>query len=423
MEYIIITLLIVLIGLVAYLNFNKKPEKKEDTLEVDKKRISDLENELKEKMGIIIELEKRNSTLIERNKFLQQKIDENSKKEAEEKARLTQEFENLANKILNENSDKFQKQNKKEIDTLLKPLNDKIKEFQERVETTNKEDIERNTSLITQIENLQKLNNQLSSDATNLTKALKGESKTQGDWGEYQLEVLLEKVGLKKETHFSTQGGYRDEDGNLKKPDFIINLPDNKHLIIDSKVSLTAYESYYNQEDKTLKEVALKKHLESIKKHYKELGNKDYPSLYDINTPDFVLMFVPIEPALLTAFNNDPNLFLDALDKNVVLVSNSTLLATLSTVASVWKQDDQKKNALEIAKAGGLLYDKFEGFVSDLMEVGKKINSSQTSYQAAMSKLTEGKGNLIMQVERLKGLGAKTQKKIPQKLIDRAENE
>jgi len=356
-------------------------------------------------------------------KNLKEKIYEEKTAKEEERVRLTKEFENLANRILETNSDKFQKQNKKEIDSLLKPLNEKIKEFQTKVEETNKEDIKRNSSLITQIENLQKLNTQLSSDATNLTNALKGESKTQGDWGEYQLEVLLEKVGLKKEIHFSTQGGYRDEDGSLKKPDFIVNLPDDKHLIIDSKVSLTAYEAFYNEEDEKVKEILIKKHLESIKKHYKELGEKDYPNLYNINTPDFVLMFVPIEPALLTAFNYDNNLFLDALDKNVVLVSNSTLLATLSTVASVWKQEDQKKNALEIAKAGGLLYDKFEGFVQDLLDIGNKINSSQDSYQSAMDKLTKQSGNLVWQVERLKTLGVKTKKSIPQKLIDRAKNE
>jgi DNA recombination protein RmuC len=371
----------------------------------------------------LIKLVKENATQKEKIQTLSDSIKINNTKQEEEKERLTQEFENLANKILEHNSDKFQKQNIKEIDNLLKPLSQKINEFQERVDTTNKEDIKRSSSLITQIENLQRLNSQLSSDATNLTNALKGESKTQGDWGEYQLEVLLEKVGLKKETHYSTQGGYRDDAGNLKKPDFIINLPDNKHLIIDSKVSLTAYEEYYNEEIKELKDLALKKHLNSIKKHYKELGEKDYPDLYDINTPDFVLMFVPIEPALLTAFNKDQNLFLDALEDNVVLVSNSTLLATLSTVASVWKQEDQKKNALEIAKAGGKLYDKFVGFVTDLIEVGNKINASQNSYQDAMNKLTDGNGNLVKQVERLKGLGVKTQKSIPQKIIDRSNNE
>ena len=395
----IIILLAILIGLTVFNLFKKSSNEK----------IIELSEELAAKKVEI--------------KNLKEKIDEEKTAKEEEKVRLTKEFENLSNRILETNSDKFQKQNKKEIDSLLKPLNEKIKEFQTKVEETNKEDIKRNSSLVTQIENLQKLNTQLSSDATNLTNALKGESKTQGDWGEYQLEVLLEKVGLKKEIHFSTQGGYRDEDGSLKKPDFIVNLPDNKHLIIDSKVSLTSYESFYNEEDEKLKEILIKKHLESIKKHYKELGEKDYPNLYNINTPDFVLMFVPIEPALLTAFNYDNNLFLDALDKNVVLVSNSTLLATLSTVASVWKQEDQKKNALEIAKAGGLLYDKFEGFVQDLLDIGNKINSSQDSYQSAMDKLTKQSGNLVWQVERLKTLGVKTKKSIPQKLIDRAKNE
>tara|TARA_B100000795_G_C22742668_1_gene416039 strand:+ start:62 stop:1300 length:1239 start_codon:yes stop_codon:yes gene_type:complete len=412
MEYVFYLIIIA-----SFIFFYFKKDTANETISKElKQQISDQNNQ-------IIILSKDNSTQKERVKTLEILLKENKEQKEEEKTRLTQEFENLANRILDENSNKFQKQNKKEIDSLLKPLNEKIKDFQEKVEETNKEDIKRNSSLITQIENLQKLNNQLSSDATNLTKALKGESKTQGDWGEYQLEVLLEKVGLQKDIHFSTQGGYRDENGNLKKPDFIINLPDNKHLIIDSKVSLTAYEDYYNEEDKLLKEQALRKHLESIKKHYKELSEKDYPSLYDMNTPDFVLMFIPIEPALLTAFNHEKNLFLNALDKNVVLVSNSTLLATLSTVASVWKQEDQKKNALEIAQKAGLLYDKFEGFVQDLLDIGVKINASQTSYTSAMEKLTNKSGNLIWQVERLKKLGAKTKKSIPQKLIDRSDNE
>ena len=412
MEYVFY---LIIIALFIFFYFKKDTATETISKEL-KQQISDQNNQ-------IIILSKNNSTQAEQIKTLEISLKEQKEQKEEEKIRLTQEFENLANKILDENSSKFQKQNKKEIDSLLKPLNEKIKDFQEKVEETNKEDIKRNSSLITQIENLQKLNNQLSSDATNLTKALKGESKIQGDWGEYQLEVLLEKVGLQKDIHFSTQGGYRDKNGKLKKPDFIINLPDNKHLIIDSKVSLTAYEDFYNQEDKLLKEHGLRRHLESIKKHYKELSEKDYPTLYGMNTPDFVLMFIPIEPALLTAFNHEKNLFLNALDKNVVLVSNSTLLATLSTVASVWKQEDQKKNALEIAQKAGLLYDKFEGFVQDLLDIGVKINASQTSYTSAMEKLTNKSGNLIWQVERLKKLGAKTKKSIPQKLIDRSDNE
>ena len=239
MEYVFYLIIIA-----SFIFFYFKKDTANETISKElKQQISDQNNQ-------IIILSKDNSTQKERVKTLEISLKENKEQKEEEKTRLTQEFENLANRILDENSNKFQKQNKKEIDSLLKPLNEKIKDFQEKVEETNKEDIKRNSSLITQIENLQKLNNQLSSDATNLTKALKGESKTQGDWGEYQLEVLLEKVGLQKDIHFSTQGGYRDENGNLKKPDFIINLPDNKHLIIDSKVSLTAYEDYYNEEQK-----------------------------------------------------------------------------------------------------------------------------------------------------------------------------
>ncbi|HJN63337.1 MAG TPA: DNA recombination protein RmuC [Flavobacteriales bacterium] len=369
----------------------------------------------------IIELSEELATKKEEIKNLREKIEEKKSLKIKEQEVLKKEFENLANNILETNSDKFQKQNKKEIDSLLKPLSEKIKEFQAKVESTNKEDIERSSSLITQIKSLKEQSNKLSDDSKNLTKALTGESKTQGNWGEYRLEVLLEKVGLKKDIHYSKQDGYKDEDSNLKKPDVIINLPDKKHLIIDSKVSLTAYERYYNEEEKVKKEAALKEHINSIKKHYKELGEKNYPDLYEINTPDFVLMFVPIEPALLTAFDKEQNLFIDALEKNIVLVSNSTLLATLSTVASVWKQEDQKKNALEIAKAGGLLYDKFEGFVQDLLDIGNKINSSQNSYKSAMEKLTKQSGNLVWQVERLKILGAKTKKSIPQRLLDKAD--
>ncbi len=368
----------------------------------------------------IISLEKKLAARNQEIVNLNEKIKENNISKEKEKEVLTKEFENLANKILDQNSDKFQKQNKKEIDNILLPLNQKIKEFQKTIEDVNEKDIERNASLISQITNLQRLNDKLSTNATNLANALKGDAKKQGDWGEYQLEVLLEKSGLKKEIHYHTQGGYRDEDGNLKRPDFIINLPDKKHLIVDSKVSLTAYEKYYNAEDEQERNASIKNHIDSLRNHYKGLANKDYTELYDISTPDFVLMFVPIEPALLTALNHDKNLYLEAFEKNVVIVSSSTLLATLSTVASIWKQEDQKKNAMEIAKAGGLLYDKFEGFTKDLIEIGKKIDSSKNSYSEAMGKLTEGRGNLIRQAERLKSLGVKTQKKLNQKLIDRA---
>ena len=359
----------------------------------------------------------------ERIKFLEEQLQEQRDNSTKQEEKLSKEFQNLANKILEENSTKFKHQNKEQLTNILDPLNLQLSKFEKQVREINEKSIERNASLIQKINSLESLNNQLSQEAINLTNALKGDNKTQGDWGEMQLEVLLEKSGLTKDIHFSTQGGYRDEDGNLKKPDFIIHLPDNKHLIIDSKVSLKAYDTFCNSEDETTQKLALKKHVDSIKSHYQDLSNKDYPNLYNINAPDHVLMFVPIEPALLLALHESREIYLDAFGKNIVLVSASTLLATLSTVSSIWKQEDQKRNALEIAKEGGLLYDKFEGFLSDLLKIGANLNSSKTSYDEAMNKLTSGNGNILKKIENLKKLGAKTKKQLPQNIIDRANSD
>ena len=328
MDILIIILLLALIGFSFY-QFRRKGESSNGNSNTLQEENTDLKVALSAKKQKIV--------------HLQEKLKEVEQSKEEQEQRLTKEFENLANKILDQNSEKFKQQNKEQLDLILNPLGKEIEKFKQKVEDTNKDYIQRNSALSQRIESLEKLNLQLSQDAINLTNALKGDSKTQGDWGEIQLEVLLEKSGLMNGVHFGTQGGYRDEDGKLKKPDFIINLPDNKHLIIDSKVSLTAYESYFNAEGETAQKIALKKHLESIKNHYKELGSKDYPSLYGINAPDHVLMFVPIEPALMIALQEEQNIYLDALDKNVVLLSTSTLLATLSTIASIWKQEDQKK--------------------------------------------------------------------------------
>jgi len=407
MEFIItIALLIIGFAWIAYQNKSKR-------LDLDNPKNDDLVQQ-------IIDLKSELSAKEERIKILNEKILETQESKEETEERLTKEFENLAHKILDLNSEKFKKQNKEQIDTLLNPLSEQIEKFKKKVEDTNEKGVERNAMLMQKINSLESLNNKLSQDALNLTNALKGDSKTQGDWGESRLELLLEKSGLTNGVHFSTQGGYKDDEGKLKKPDFIINLPDNKHLIIDSKVSLTAYVEYYNAEDELTEQQAIKRHLDSIKRHYVELSDKDYPNLYGINAPDHVLMFVPNEPALMLALNEDKNLYLNALEKNIVLVSASTLLATLSTVASIWKQEDQKRNALEIAKEGGLLYDKFEGFVQDLIKVGKSLKSSKDSYEDAMSKLTEGRGNIIKKIENLKDLGAKTKKSLPQNIIDRA---
>lgn len=410
MEFIItIALLIIGFAWIAYQNKSKGSDH-------DNSKNDDLVQQ-------IINLKSELSAKEERIKILNEKILETQESKEETEERLTKEFENLAHKILDLNSEKFKKQNKEQIDTLLNPLSEQIEKFKKKVEDTNEKGVERNAMLMQKINSLESLNNKLSQDALNLTNALKGDSKTQGDWGENRLELLLEKSGLSNGVHFSTQGGYKDDEGKLKKPDFIIYLPDNKHLIIDSKVSLTAYVDYYNAEDDITEQQAIKRHLDSIKRHYMELSDKDYPNLYGINAPDHVLMFIPNEPALMLALNEDKNLYINALEKNIVLVSASTLLATLSTVASIWKQEDQKRNALEIAKEGGLLYDKFEGFVQDLIKVGKSLKSSKDSYEDAMNKLTDGRGNIIKKIENLKDLGAKTKKSLPQNIIDRANND
>ena len=404
--YIIITLLLIGFGVITFQNRSKAQETDNSKNDELVQHIIDLKSELSAKE--------------ERIKILNEKIKEAQETKEETEERLTKEFENLAHKILDLNSEKFKKQNKEQIDTLLSPLSEQIEKFKKKVEDTNEKGVERNAMLMQKIISLESLNNKLSQDALNLANALKGDSKTQGDWGESRLELLLEKSGLTNGVHFSTQATYKDDEGKLKKPDFIINLPENKQLIIDSKVSLTAYVEYYNAEDEITEQQAIKRHLDSIKRHYMELSDKDYPNLYGINTPDHVLMFVPNEPALMLALNEDKNLYINALEKNIVLVSASTLLATLSTVASIWKQEDQKRNALEIAKEGGLLYDKFEGFVQDLIKVGKSIKSSKDSYEDAMSKLTEGRGNIIKKIENLKDLGVKTKKSLPQNITDRA---
>jgi len=373
----------------------------------------------KEKEEINLKLATKNADF----ENLEKKLIENKSEVEKLQEKFTKDFEILASKILEEKSEKFTAKNKENIEQILNPLQEKIKSFEKKVEDTHKESLEKQSALREQINGLRDLNQKMSKDATNLTKALRGESKKQGDWGELQLEIILEKSGLKKNVHFSTQGGYRDENDNLKKPDFIIHLPDNKHIIIDSKVSLIGYDKFYNAEIETEEAIGLKNHILSIKKHIKDLGSKNYNELYGINSPDYVLMFIPIEPALMIALQNDQNLYLEALDKNVVLVSTSTLLATLTTVASIWKQEDQKKNVLEIARQAGALYDKFKGLIDDLIKVGKHIKSSQDGYQDAMNKLHQGKGNLISRVENLKELGAKTQKSIPENILHNAKED
>ena len=389
----------------------------------EKERSKKIEKENREKEELIgnlkADVSSKNTLLV----TLNSKLDEESKRLIEQQKQLQTQFENMANEIFEKKSEKFAEQNQKNIDLILKPLGEKIKSFEQSVEDKYVKDQKNKASLSEQIKLLQETNQQISQDANNLAKALKGDSKVQGDWGELQLEVLLEKSGLNKGVHFRTQNSLKDEEGNDKRPDCIIDLPDNKNLIIDSKVSLSAYEQYVNSEDELKKQVLLKHHLESIKKHIKDLAGKDYHNLYSINTPDYVLMFIPIEPALTFALQEDGEIFNLALNKNIILVSTSTLMATMRTVSFIWQQENQKKNVLEIARQSGALYEKFIGFTNDLEAVGKAIDNAHKKYEAAENKLISGRGNLVNSVEKIKKLGAKTNKSISQDLIDKSNSE
>ncbi|WP_106792979.1 DNA recombination protein RmuC [Aquimarina sp. Aq78] len=387
------------------------------------KQLSEL---IKEREEIRREKDFLNTELTRRNaEYENLQLKNASQKEEVEKLqeKFTKEFENLANKILEEKSNKFTEQNKENIKNILNPLQEKINTFEKKVEQTHKESIDYHAALRQQIVGLKDLNEQMSKEATNLTKALKGDSKMQGNWGELVLERVLEKSGLEKDREYFVQQSFTLDDGQRVMPDVVIYLPDSKKMIIDSKVALTAYERYINEENEDLRATHLKEHITSLKRHVDQLSEKNYQDLYDIESPDFILMFVPIEPAFAIAINQDSKLYNQAFEKNIVIVTPSTLLATLRTIDTMWNNEKQQRNAIEIARQAGALYDKFEGLVKDLTGVGKKIDDAKKDYSAAMNKLVEGRGNLITSVEKLKKMGAKAKKSLPEAVIKRATEE
>ena len=387
-----------------------------------KQTLEKIENEReeirREKDFLHTELTRKNSEY-ENLQQLNLKRDEELEERQEQ---LRKDFELLATKILDEKSEKFTLQNKENIKQILNPLQEKIQVFEKKVEDTQKESISMHSALKEQLLGLKDLNVQMTKEATNLTKALKGDSKMQGNWGELVLERVLEKSGLEKDREYFVQQSFTLADGSRVLPDVVLNLPDNKKMIIDSKVSLTDYERMVNADDDD-KERYLKAHISSISKHVDQLSAKNYQDLYDIESPDFVLMFIPIEPAFAVAINNDNSLYNKAFEKNIVIVTPSTLLATLRTIDTMWNNEKQQRNAIEIARQAGALYDKFEGLVKDLTGVGKKIDAAKTDYSAAMNKLVEGKGNLITSVEKLKKMGAKAKKALPETILKRAEDQ
>ncbi|MDO5656607.1 MAG: DNA recombination protein RmuC [Flavobacteriaceae bacterium] len=325
------------------------------------------------------------------------------------------EFENLANKILEEKSQKFSAQNQANLSIILDPLQEKIKGFEKRVEDTHKENIERGAQLRQQIIGLKELNEQMSKVTENLTRALKGESKTQGNWGEMILESVLEKSGLQKNSEYFIQQGFDNEDGRKVYPDVIIHLPENKKMIIDAKVSLNAYERYVNETEESMKNQHLNSHLLSIKKHITTLSEKNYQRIYEMNSPDFVMLFIPIESAFAAASYRSPGLFRDAFERNIILVTPTTLLAVLKTIDSLWQNEKQKKNSLEIALQAGKLYDTFVLLIKEMHTIGNQLDKTQKAYATAMKKLT-GERNLIKNIENLKILGAKTSKNLDENM-------
>jgi DNA recombination protein RmuC len=333
------------------------------------------------------------------------------------KAQLTDQFKALANDILEEKSKRFTEQNQTNIEQVLSPLKIKLHEFQGKIEEVYIQEGKDRSVLAEQVRNLMSLNKQLSQDAHNLTSALKGQSKTQGNWGEFILERVLENSGLTKGEHYVTQASHNREDGTRAQPDVIINLPASRHLVIDAKMSIVAYNDYANSDNDLMRDAALKRHIDSVRAHIKGLSGKNYQELYQLKSLDFVIMFVPVEPAFMLAIAQDSNLWQDAWAKNVLLVSPSTLLFVVRTVAHLWRQEQQTRNAQDIAKRGAELYDKFVGFVDDFEKIGDRLKQTQKSYDDAFGKFKGGKGNLIRQAEMLKELGVKPTKSLSPMIV------
>jgi len=351
------------------------------------------------------------------NKNLQEKFDAYKKEVDELRTKFTLEFENVAAKILKQNTEDFTAKNQKNIGEILNPLKEKIDLFEKKVTDTYEKGLKDQTDLRAELKKLHELNTRISEEASNLTRALKTDSKKQGNWGELVLERVLERSGLVKGQEYHTQYSDRNEEGDVIRPDVVVILPDDKHIIIDAKVSLIDYEKFVNAEDEEKGQKFLKAHVDSIKEHVKSLSEKSYQQASKLDVPDFVLLFMPVESAFSIAIQKDPGLFNFAWDKKIVIVSPTTLLATLKTVESIWKHEKQTQNALEIARQGGNLYDKFVLFLEDLEKIGKQIGATQRTYDDAHKKLASGSGNIIRRISVLKELGAKASKDIPQHLL------
>lgn len=369
------------------------------------------------------ELERNNAKLATELKEEVRRSEENLKILNDAKKELEIQFQNLANQIFDEKTKAFAEQSKTNLDSILTPFKERIAAFEKKVTEVYATEGRERHSLIKEVQRLQELNQKIGEDAENLTKALKGNTKTQGTWGEIILERILEESGLRKGIEYDSQGGFRDVEGKLLKPDVVVHLPEKKDIIIDSKVSLVAYEKYVRAENDDDRDRAVKEHLISINAHLKELEAKKYDELPGIKSLDFVLMFVPVESAFMLAIDKDSEIFRKAFNKNIMIVSPSTLLVTLRTIQNIWRYEYQNKNALEIAERAGKLYDKFVGFVADLEKIGDQVDNTRKAYDSAHNKLVSGKGNLINRAQSLIDLGVKSRKQLPEAIREEAEIE
>ena len=376
-----------------------------------------------EKDASILVLSKELSTRNSEYANLRKKLDEQQADVEKLQDKFRIEFKNLANEILEEKTLKFTEQNKIKLDEILKPLGEKIRDFEKKVEETYDKESKQRFSLEREIKNLAELNQQISKEASNLTNALKGQAKTRGNWGEIILESILEKSGLTLDREFFVQQSYTNEHGKRLQPDVIVAYPGERNVVIDSKVSLLAYERYASAETKEEQDLAARDHLLSVRNHIADLSSKNYQDIYALKSLDFVMLFMPIEPAYMLAMQYDPNLWNYAYEKRILLISPTNLIAALRMIANLWRVEYQNKNAMEIARQSGERYDKFTGFLEDLQDIGNKIDNARKAYESSMNKLSTGKGNLIRRVENIKSLGAKAGKEIPRSLLDKAEEE
>ncbi|WP_291831727.1 DNA recombination protein RmuC [Marinobacter sp.] len=406
------------------------------------RRLASAESELAGRRERLLQLEHENADLKQRTEALsegngqlrievreQQVMLDKERRSASEKLELLeknrdalkQEFENLANRIFDQKSERFTQQSKTSLDSLLNPFRDQLQDFRKRVEDVYTTETRDRQALRSEIKSLQDLNRQITEEAANLTRALKGDKKVQGNWGELILERVLERSGLRKGIEYETQGSYRDGDNQLLRPDVIVHLPDQRNLVVDSKVSLVAYQQWVIAEHDDARAEALKQHVEAVRNHIRTLSEKDYSQLSGLHSPDFVLLFMPIEPAFVAAFQQDENLFAEAFERKIIVVTPTTLLATLRTIENIWRYERQSQNARRIADRAGAVYDKLRVFVEAMERLGSQLHTTQSTYDSAMNTLTRGRGNLIAQANRFVELGVRVKKELPKVIVDQAE--